>query len=253
MTGEWSGNVDLNDGKLQQLYTEFKATLGWIDKIGLDTSDISLIRKDLENALARISLEINFISNGMYLILLYLRMYIVRSLELQTTNSAYKEKLKSSISNDQMMFSLSWDIEELKNIGRESRKLYSDLRECVNTCTHELFHESNVPRKLAQIRQRMCEVMKRIVHFKREPATHIFILMISSDARDKKPYALPVQWLPYAGIKEVNLRRIVSELCKKMVSLGMKVSGTLPYYMHTPVPYNYLCDLIVQDSVVMES
>jgi len=90
------------------------------------------------------------------------------------------------------MFSLSWDIEELKNIGREFHKLCSDLRECVNTCTHELFHESNVPRKLAQIRQRMCEVMKRIVHFKREPATHIFVLMVSSDARDKKPYALPV-------------------------------------------------------------
>jgi len=105
VTGEWSGDVDLNDGKLQQLYTEFKATLGWIDKIGLDTSDISLIRKDLENALTRISLEINFISNGMYLILLYLRMHIVRSLELQTANSAYEEKLKSSSSNDQTMFS----------------------------------------------------------------------------------------------------------------------------------------------------
>ena len=51
--------------------------------------------------------------------------------------------------------------------------------------------------------------------------------MISSDAQDKKPYALPVQWFPYAGLKEVDLRRVISELCKEMVSLGMKVSGTL--------------------------
>jgi len=49
--------------------------------------------------------------------------------------------------------------------------------------------------------------------------------MISSDARDKKPYAVPVQWIPYAGLKEKDIRRLVSNLCQKMVSLGMQISG----------------------------
>ena len=147
------------------------------------------------------------------------------TLELRTANSNYEEKLKSNSTTDQTKFSLSWDIEELKDISKECRKMYSDLTECSNACTSELFQQSNVPRKLAQIRERLCELTKRIVHFKREPATHIFVLMISSDARDKKPYALPVQWFPYTGLKESDIRRIVSELCKKMISLGMKVSG----------------------------
>ena len=64
VVGEWSGDVDLNDGKLQHQYAEFQATLTWIDKIGLDTSDISLIRKDLEKALATISSDIDFISTS---------------------------------------------------------------------------------------------------------------------------------------------------------------------------------------------
>ena len=147
------------------------------------------------------------------------------TLELQTVNSNYEEKLKSNSTTDQTKFSLSWDIEELKDISKECRKMYSDLTECRNACTSELFQQSNVPRKLAQIRERLCELTKRIVHSKREPATHIFVLMISSDSRDKKPYALPVQWFPYTGLKESDIRRIVSELCKKMISLRMKVSG----------------------------
>ena len=137
------------------------------------------------------------------------------TLELRTANNSYEEKLKSSGTNDQTKFSLSWDIKELKDISKECRKMYSDLTECINnTCTSELFHQSNVPRKLAQIREKLCEL-----------TTHIFVLMISSDVRDKKPYALPVQWFPYAGLKEFDIRRLVSELCKKMISLGMKVSG----------------------------
>ena len=54
--------------------------------------------------------------------------------------------------------------------------------------------------------------------------------MVSSDARDKKPYALPVQWLPYAGLKEEDIHRLISDLCNKMVSLEMKVSGIFLLY-----------------------
>ena len=63
MSGEWSG--DMNDGKLQHLYTSFQDTLTWISEIGLDTSDISYIKKDLEKALATVSSDLNFISTGM--------------------------------------------------------------------------------------------------------------------------------------------------------------------------------------------
>jgi len=43
--------------------------------------------------------------------------------------------------------------------------------------------------------------------------------MISCDLYDKKPYALPVQCLPYAGLKEMELHTIVSNLCKEMISM----------------------------------
>lgn len=66
-------------------------------------------------------------------------------LELQTANSAYEEKLKSGHNGEQTMFSLSWDIEELKKISTESRKLYHEISECINVCTPEMYLSCNIP------------------------------------------------------------------------------------------------------------
>ena len=107
--------------------------------------------------------------------------------------------------------------------------MYSDLTDCVNKCTSELFYQSNIPRKLTQIRQQLRELTKRIVHFKREPVTHIFVLMISLDTRDKKPYILPVQWFPYSGLKEVDLKRIVPDLCRD----GIPRNESLRYFVNS--------------------
>jgi len=145
---------------------------------------------------------------------------------LQAANNNYEEKLKSGGTAESTMFSLSWDIEELKHISTECRNMYREVTQCISDCTSELFQHCNIPRQLSQIRKKLCELNKRIVHFRRVPATHIFVFMISSDARNKKPYAVPVQWVPYSGLKEVDIRRLVSNLCKKMFSLGMNVSGT---------------------------
>ena len=123
------------------------------------------------------------------------------------------------------MFSISWDIEELKHLSSECRKMHHELTHCLSACTDELFQEQNIPRKLTSIRSALCDLIKRIAHFRRTPATHVFVLMVSSGARDRKPYASPVQCIPYAGLKEKDARRLVSDLCKEMVSLGMKVCG----------------------------
>ena len=139
------------------------------------------------------------------------------------------------------MFSISWDIEELKSLHSKLRNMDQELTCCVNACDHGSFQEQNIPRKLNKIRSTLCELIRRMAHFRRNPASHIFVLMISCDARDKKPYALPVQCLPYAGLKEIEVRRLVSSLSKEMVTLGMKVSGKLVYTYCKVATLNRYC------------
>jgi len=123
------------------------------------------------------------------------------------------------------MFSLTWEIEELKNINTEGHKIHEDLLVCVNFCTPTLFQQNNVAGKVTSICQRLLQFTKRITYFKRTPATHVFVFMISPEQRDRKPYAIPVQCVPYSGLKEGDIRTLVSALCKKMKSFNMKVSG----------------------------
>ena len=148
---------------------------------------------------------------------------------MQKANHAYEEKLSHGHVLDQTMFSLSWDIEELKSINGECRTLFREVEWCIDACSSELFHRQNVPRKLTTIKSNLSNVIRRTVHFRRSPATHIFVFMVSSETLIKKPYSLPVQCIPYAGLKEVELRRLINDLCKEMISLGMNVSGVKLY------------------------
>ena len=53
-----------------------------------------------------------------------------------------------------------------------------------------------------------------------------FVLMSSSELCNKKPYAVPVQCIPYAGLKEVDIRKLVFTFCKEMKNHhGMKAAG----------------------------
>ena len=51
----------------------------------------------------------------------------------------------------------------------------------------------NVAGQLSHIRETVTSLVRELTRQKRTPATHIFVLMISSELRDVKPYALPVQ------------------------------------------------------------
>ena len=162
------------------------------------------------------------------------------STELQKASNAYDEKLKAGQAPEQTMFSLSWDIEELKTLSTEGHTLRTDIAAALDICSPDTSQRHNLPRKLTSIRKRLHDFVKRTVHFRRKPATHVFVFMISSALRNQKPYALPVQCLPYAGLKESDIRRLVSALVREMISCGMEVSGKAPFtpvisYIHVPI------------------
>lgn len=126
---------------------------------------------------------------------------VILFIELQSTQGIYEMKLKNGQTAEQTMFSLTWDINELTHLVAEYRQLHVDLATALDIVSspNTMQQHLNLPRKLGSIRKKRVELIKSITRFKRKPATHIFVFMISSELRDKKPYALPVQCFPYAG------------------------------------------------------
>lgn len=48
---EWSGDVDLNDGKLQNQYQAYRARLAFIENIGLEESNETIVKNQLKDVL----------------------------------------------------------------------------------------------------------------------------------------------------------------------------------------------------------
>ena len=85
----------------------------------------------------------------------------------------------------------------------------------------------NVAKKLNGIRDTLLSLVKSVYRHKRTPATHALVIMISPEERCKKPYALPVQCIPYSGLADNNARQLMNLVIKEMVERGIKVAGKL--------------------------
>jgi len=59
--------------------------------------------------------------------------------------------------------------------------------------------------------------------------------MISNEERDKKPYALPIQCLPYKGLSDAKVRELANKIILEMVRRGMKVVGKQDICFHSNI------------------
>ena len=68
MRGEWSGDIDLGDGQLQQMFQQYKGRLQFINKIGLDERrDHSLILTDVQQVQQLLESDLEFLAKSMYM------------------------------------------------------------------------------------------------------------------------------------------------------------------------------------------
>ena len=85
--------------------------------------------------------------------------------------------------------------------------------------------QMNYSQRLSTVRTQLNSFIKGLSKHTRNPASHIFVIMISPEKRDMKPYAIPVQCIPYRGLKDSAVRNIINKLVKEMYNRGMAISG----------------------------
>ena len=123
------------------------------------------------------------------------------------------------------VFALCWDTDELSRL----RDDLQEVRVGIGSVLELLFNPNvelesiNIPRKVGAIRKNLVKIIKCITWFKRIPATHIFVIMLSCELRDHKPYAIPIQCLPCKALKEGDIRRIISKVLKEMTTRKINV------------------------------
>ncbi|CAB4032104.1 Hypothetical predicted protein [Paramuricea clavata] len=74
----------------------------------------------------------------------------------------------------------------------------------------------------------------------RQPAaTHVFIFLLSDKCRNKKPYCLPIQYVPYHSLKDQDVRELTKNIRQDMAKLGMLAIGLLKAISMSLVPEGY--------------
>ena len=87
--------------------------------------------------------------------------------------------------------------------------------------------QSNVARRIVKIRDDALYFVQGISRHERSPATHVLVTMVSPTQRNRKPYALPVSCIPYAGLTDTKARRHINDVIMEMTRRHMKVAGKL--------------------------
>ena len=127
------------------------------------------------------------------------------------------------------MVHLAWKIKELSELNDQGRSLISTINVLTAKLAGECnWIEDNIPSQLKSIRQEVATFIKGVTRHQRTPATHVLVFMISNEERNKKPYALPVQCIPYKGLSDLKVRQLANKVIHEMSARNMKVAGKCP-------------------------
>ena len=111
------------------------------------------------------------------------------------------------------------------DLVKDDRQLYVDVASLRSS-----LHRSgvNILRILAGL---MTDFVKLTTRQRRVAATYVLVIMISSEKRNVKPYALPVQCIPYVSITHEMMRSLINTLIEEMVGRNMSVAGEVCVFM----------------------
>ena len=123
------------------------------------------------------------------------------------------------------MITLAWNVKELSDTNESGRKLIVDINSLIDRIGTCNWIEGNISTCLTTLQKRVTNFVRVASRHKRTAATHILIFMISPEERNSKPYALPVQCIPYKGLSDFNVRELANVLICEMKKRNMKVAG----------------------------
>lgn len=202
----WNGDIDKNDGKLQVLYSKYTCRLISIQKL--------LTVKACDNICALIKELVQFLEED----------HAFLSTSLPKAITEYRSKLNNKNCSEDKLKKLNWNVIELTTLVQQSLDLKQDLSNALDQVLKaDLVHNPTFEGHVENLRTYSRNVFKKM----REPgASHVLVFLLSSEKRDKKPYALPIQYHLYNTLTDAEVRQAVEDIKHVMHKKGMICKGT---------------------------
>ena len=206
--GVWNGDSDLGDGTLQKLRTEYDNRIMTCKNLASPQNDLEKVMDGIENVTADLETDKQFLTQG-----------------VMKAQKAYTEKYKTPNPSKKVLMELSWERVEYSELLQQCQCLLSYMK----TLKVSVGQSS----KVLHVQKSMCEktsdwekYLRNLFIKRRQPeATHVFIFLLSDERRNRKPYCLPIQYVPYHSLKDQTVRELTNNVRKEMDKLGMLSIG----------------------------
>ena len=186
LSGVWNGDVDLGDGKLEELRREYDQRVALPSNIArIDNRDG--LQLELQKCVDSLEDDISFLDDGFQL-----AVEDYRKFENQSTP---EENLKNA----------NWNVVEFQTLLQQAQFLkgvYEDQLACLNPAVYLPCHMLTIRTSLRGLVKEMKGYLRNLFKKKRIAATHVLVLMLSDERRNKKPYALPIRYVPYRSMRD---------------------------------------------------
>ena len=134
----------------------------------------------------------------------------------------YNKALNTANTSTEKLKGAAWDAHEYQELLQLAQTLLSDFQECVDD-------PAQIPHIAKCNRDSFLSYLKNLFKKKRCAASHVLVIMVAEEKRSRKPYALPVQYIPYGSIRDQELRDVLASVKTVMTNMGMKVVGKLSH------------------------
>ena len=252
--GIWNGDVDLADGKVQELYQMYRDRQTSCNELGpKEPRSLQNIKTQIQNKRIEVKHDMEFLSPGTIPTLVCCittlcnpqTCIITACTGLADAQQTYQDHLEMSTTQDTLK-KLAWDVDDYRNLHERGLDILQRLTLVSNTLdasslppdtTINAIPDVNIPRILSTLRPVLLAFEKDVFKKKRKPAKDVLVLQISESTRRHKPYAIPVQCIPHSGLRDAQVRNFSDELKKEMMKAGLKPQGR--------IMINYVISIII--------
>lgn len=122
----------------------------------------------------------------------------------------YEEKVESSKATQNVLLKLAWTIQERQELLATVSQHIVDSATLKDQLQNECYDpvRQNTAKTLKSLQYQLIGMVRRLSKHQRTAATLIFVIMVSSESRNRKPYALPVQCLPVKSLKDQQVQAL---------------------------------------------
>ena len=144
----------------------------------------------------------------------------------------YRKKFENRSTPEENLKNANWNVVEFRTLLQRAQFLkgvYEEQLACLNPAVYLHRHMLTIRTSLRELVKEVKVYLRNLFKKKRIAAIHVLVMMLSDERRNKKPYALPIRYVPYRSMRDQYVRDLTKDIKLKMQERDLNLVGQYMY------------------------